>query len=69
MDASEVKVGKNYKINFAPLIASRERSSNSFVGEVLHKLDNAAWVSPKPPCSPVPLYISYHWFEEEAHNA
>lgn len=65
MKIEDIKPGKKYAINSAPLYASPEPSKNTFIGEVHHINGDKAYVD--PPNGSM-LYISTHWFVKEAEE-
>ena len=64
MNSEEVKVGKAYVIDTAPLIASPRTTGRTFVGVVHHVNDNQAYVIPQGFGSA--LYINFSWFIKES---
>lgn len=65
MKIEDIKPGKKYVINTAPLIASFQPTDSTFIGEVHHVNGDKAYVD--PPNGSM-LYISAHWFVKEAEE-
>lgn len=62
MNIEDIKPGKRYEIDTAPLIASFQSTGRTFIGEVHHINNGQVYVA--PPNSSM-LYIRPHWFVKE----